>query len=70
MAKVKISIEDDEGTIIGKDNYSLDTGRNTINDIEKAVEVFRKDALPKIEQKLSMEAQKQFEDSKKNSPKT
>jgi len=65
MAKVKISIEDDEGTIIGKDNYSLDTGRNTINDIEKAVEVFRKDALPKIEQKLSMEAQKQFEDSKK-----
>ena len=69
MAKIKIIIEDDDGNVLEKDNYSLDTGKDTINDIEKAVEGFRKDVLPKIEQKLSEEAQNKFDRSKKNSSK-
>lgn len=65
MAKIKITIEDDDGNVIGTDDYSLDTGKDTINDIEKAVESFRKDALPNIERKLSIEAQDRFDKSKK-----
>ena len=66
MAKIKITIEDDEGNVIGTDDYNLDTGKDTINDIEKAVESFRKDALPQIEKRLSIEAQDRFDKSKKN----
>jgi hypothetical protein len=69
MAKIKITIENDEGEQIGKqEEYELEVGKGTLGEIEAAVEGFKRKSLPKIEQQLLSESQEQ-EIKKKGSSK-
>ena len=63
MAKIKITIEDDFGNIIGETEqreYHLDLGKSRLDEIEAAVDRFKNRALPDIEEELLQAAQKRF----------
>lgn len=60
MAKIKITMEDDKGKQIGKvQEYELEVGQGSLVEIEAAVEKFKRNSLPKIEQELLAESQEQ-----------
>lgn len=60
MAKLKLILCDDEGNQIEgakTQDYTLEIGNKTLNEIETAVEEFRLKALPKLESELMKLAQ-------------
>ena len=60
MVKIKITLEDDKGKQIGgEQEYELEVGQGSLGEIEAAVEKFKRSSLPKIEQELLTESQKQ-----------
>lgn len=59
MGRIIISIENDEGKIIGKKTYDLNKVQ-TISEIEAEVEKLRKSLLPDISKELFEEAQSEY----------
>ena len=71
MPRVRLILEDDNGNPIADTEhiYVLEGDCDTINQIETAVETFKKSALPSLEQALLTQAQERFvADAKKNEP--
>ena len=63
MARIRITLEDDDGRAINGDKervYDVPTGAQRLVDIEAAVEHFRQEALPELEAELLRRAQRQF----------
>jgi hypothetical protein len=52
MAKIEITIKDDDGNITGTKEYELELGRETLDDIEEAVEGLKNEFLPELEHEL------------------
>ena len=63
MPRIRLILEDDNGNPL-PDNaervYSLEGDCNTLNQIEEAVEKFKNNALPQVEQTLLEQAQQRF----------
>lgn len=57
MAKIEITIKDDDGNITGTKEYELELGRETLDDIEEAVEGLKNEFLPELEHELLNKAQ-------------
>jgi hypothetical protein len=59
MPHVRIVLEDDNGNSLPETEqvYALENDCDTLNQIEAAVETFRKQALPTLEQSLLTQAQ-------------
>jgi hypothetical protein len=62
MPRVRIVVEEDNGNPLPDTEqvYTLEGDCSTLNRIEAAVEMFRKQALPRLEQSLLDQAQAQF----------
>ena len=60
MARIRLTIYDDEGNEIKTTQQALASQLNTINQIEAAVEDFRQKALPQISKTLLEQSQKAF----------
>jgi hypothetical protein len=63
MARIRITLEDDDGREISGDKerlYDLSGGTTRLVDIEAAVEAFKQAALPDLTAELLMLAQQQF----------
>ncbi len=62
MPRIRLTIEDDEGNPIedARRTYRLEGDCETLDGIERAVEEFKKRALPEVEHSLLAEAQKRF----------
>jgi len=69
MPRVRLVLEDDNGTPIADTEqvYVLQGDCDTINQIEAAVETFKKKALPPLEQALLNQAQERFVRTRKKS---
>ena len=68
MATIELVLRDDNNQIIGQEStkkYSLNLNRQTVHDIEGAVEEFKNSALPDIELDLLEAAQIAFTQDKK-----
>ena len=67
MPRVRLILEDENGCPLqGTEQvYVLDGDCNTLNQIEAAVETFRKSALPCLEKALLTEAQERFTSEQK-----
>ena len=60
-AKVELVIRDEEGKILGQlDSYSLELGKQSLYEIEGAVEDWRQKVLPELTAELLHRAQTQF----------
>lgn len=59
MPRVRLILEDDNGhpLLPSEQVYPLENDCDTLNQIEAAVETFRKQALPHLEQSLLTQAQ-------------
>ncbi len=65
-AKIEVTIRDDAGNVIGQlDPQMLDLGKQSLHDIEGAIEAWRQKALPDIESALLSASQQQFVEEKK-----
>jgi hypothetical protein len=62
MPRVRLILEDDHGHPMPETEqvYILEGDCTTLNRIEAAVEIFRKQALPALEQSLLAQAQTQY----------
>ena len=61
MASIEIILRDDQGQVLGQHHYDeLDIGTGSFHEIEGAVEAFKQEALPKIEQALLEHQQRTF----------
>jgi hypothetical protein len=63
MPRIRLILEDDNGNLLPENAeqvYSLDGDCDTLNEIEAAVEKFKKQALPQVEQTLLTQAQQRF----------
>ena len=62
MPRVRLVIEDDNGTPLPETEqvYILEGNCDTLNQIEAAVETFKKHALPPVEQVLLNQAQARY----------
>lgn len=62
MPRIRLTIEDNEGKPIenARRTYRLEGDCETLDEIEQAVEEFKKRALPEVERSLLAEAQKRF----------
>ena len=68
MVQVKLVLCDDEGNVLSGTNehlYSLGQDCHSLNEIEQAVETWRRQALPQLESDLLHRAQTQFTDQLK-----
>ena len=67
MPRVRLVLEDDNGNPIADTEqvYVLQGDCDTINQIEAAVETFKKNALPPLEQALLNQAQERFVSTRK-----
>src|SRR5579862_5742407 len=71
MPRVRLILEDDHGNPLPNTEqvYVLEGDCDTINQIETAVETFKKSALPPLEQALLTQAQERFvNDAQKRYP--
>lgn len=66
-ARVEVVIRDEEGKILGQlDSYSMELGKQSLYEIEGAVEEWRQKVLPDLTAELLQSAQTQFtQESKK-----
>lgn len=62
MPHIRLILEDDDGCPLsaGRQTYELEGDLETIDGIERAVEDFKKRALPEVERSLLTEAQERF----------
>ncbi len=63
MPRIRLIIEDDNGKPLPETTeqiYRLDGDCDTLNQIEAAVEIFKNQALPQVEQTLLTTAQQRF----------
>src|SRR5215218_10346837 len=62
MPRIRLHLEDDQGNPIlaSRRTYQLEGGCETLEEIERAVESFKRQALPEIEHSLLEEAQERF----------
>lgn len=62
MPCIRLILEDDQGNPIpgARRTYQLEGECETLDEIEQAVEEFKKRALPEVEQALLSEAQQRF----------
>jgi hypothetical protein len=62
MPRIRLHLEDDQGNPIlaSRSTYQLEGGCETLEEIERAVESFKRQALPEIEHSLLEEAQERF----------
>lgn len=62
MPRIRLILEDDEGNPLpdARRTYRLEGDLETIDGIERAVEDFKKRALPEVERSLLSEAQERF----------
>lgn len=69
MPRVRLILEDDNGNPLPgtEQSYLLEGDCKTINQIETAVEIFKKRALPPLEQALLTQAQERFVTEEKKS---
>jgi len=68
MARIKITIQDDNGTVINEISereYELDVGQGRVAEIEGAVDEFKKRALAEIEKAFLVAAQARFVEEQK-----
>ena len=68
MVQAKLVLCDDEGNVLSGTNghlYSLGQDCHSLNEIEQAVETWRRQALPQLESDLLHRAQTQFTDQLK-----
>lgn len=67
MPRVRLILEDDNGNPVPNTEqiYLLEGNCNTLNQIETAVETFKKRALPSLEQGLLTQAQERFVNEEK-----
>lgn len=72
MPRVRLILEDDNGTPLPQTEqvYALENGCDTLNQIESAVETFRKQALPALEKSLLSNAQAREVSAEKKTPPT
>jgi hypothetical protein len=72
MPRVRLVLEDDNGNPVPNTEqvYLLEGDCDTINQIETAVETFKKRALPPLEQALLTQAQERFVTEEKKSEPT
>lgn len=65
-AKIEVIIRDEQGKVIRQlDSRTMDIGRQSLDDIEGAVEQWRRSALAEIEAELLSAAQSEFVEQKK-----
>jgi len=65
-AKIEVIIRDEQGNVIGQlEPQAMDLGRQSLHDIEGAVEQWRRRALPDIEAELLSRSQREFVEQKK-----
>jgi hypothetical protein len=65
-AKIEVIIRDEQGNVIGQlEPQAMDLGRQSLHDIEGAVEQWRQRALPDIEAELLSGSQREFVEQKK-----
>jgi len=63
MPRIRLILEDDNGTPLPENAervYPLEGDCDTLNQIEEAVDKFKNDALPQVEQTLLEQAQLRF----------
>jgi hypothetical protein len=67
MPRVRLILEDDNGNPVPNTEqiYLLEGSCDTLNQIETAVETFKKRALPPLEQALLTQAQERFVNTEK-----
>ena len=72
MPRVRVILEDDNGNQIAHTEhvYVLEGDCDTINQIEAAVETFKRSALPPLEQALLTQAQERFVSAQKKTQPT
>ncbi len=61
MAQVKVTVTDDDGSVIGVHDYSLDSELNTLSKMESSIEQLRPQMLSDITRDLLGEEQKSFQ---------
>ena len=67
-ARIEVIIRDEQGNVMGQmEPQSMNLGNQSLDEIEGAVEDWRKRALPEIEAELLNAAQSQFVLEKKTS---
>ncbi|MGK7907527.1 MAG: hypothetical protein AB4040_09905 [Synechococcus sp.] len=65
-ATFELVIRDEDGNIVGQlDPYQVNLGDQTLHEIEGAVEQWRQQALPDIEEHLLSQAQNRFTKQRK-----
>ena len=67
MPRVHLIVEDDQGNQT-QQSYPLQGSCDTLNQIDDAVEKFKNQALPQIEQILLQQAQERFATREKKTP--
>lgn len=68
MPRIRLILEDDNGNPLPENAeqiYRLEGDCDTLNQIEAAVEAFKQQALPQVEQTLLTKAQQRFVHEKK-----
>ena len=62
MPRIRIILEDDQGNPLptARQTYRLEGECDTLDEIERAVEGFKQQALPEVERSLLAEAQRSF----------
>ena len=62
MPRIRLILEDDEGNPLpgARRTYRLEGECDTLDAIERAVETFKRQALPEVERALLTEAQERF----------
>ena len=67
MVKIEITLKDEQGNPISQlESLELELGNKTIDEIEQAVEKFKKKMLPELSKELMIQAQNEFTQEKKN----
>ena len=66
MVKIEITLKDEQGNPISQlESLELELGNKTIDEIEQAVEKFKKKMLPELSKELMIQAQNEFTQEKK-----
>ncbi len=66
MVKIKITLEDEQGKQLSQlESFNLELGNQRLDEIETAVEKFKKKMLPDLSKELLSQAQREFIQEKK-----
>ena len=66
MVKIKITLEDEQGKQLSQlESFNLELGNQRLDEIETAVEKFKKKMLPDLSKELLSQAQREFTLDKK-----